>query len=611
MTIQNALPTRIIDSRHPSFASTTFDWEKWRLTYKGGDEFRQHYLERFNTREDVLDFELRKSLTPVPAFAKSAINDIRNSIFQRMRDITRVGGSEAYRMAVGGQKMGVDRRGSTMNAFLGMKVLPEILVMGRCGIYVDNSLVEGGNTIASTKDASPYLYPYQIEDILSWTNSCPDKPSEFQALLLRDTVVDYDRTLLLPIRSFQRFRLLWIDQATGKVNLQFYDMDGNKIDRNGDPAIEPTVLDLERIPFIMPDIGDSLIKDVCNHQIALLNLTSRDVWYALQANFPFYVEQRDMRKVGGHLKVDSAEDGTATTGGQGDADDNIQVGATHGRAYDKGVNPPGFIAPPSGPLEISIVLQKKYEEDIRKLVNLAVQAMASRSSAESKSLDNAGLESGLSYIGLILESTERQIAEYWAAYESRKISAREIATVKYPDRYSLKTDSDRIDEADKLSKLMFTVPGYEAKREIAKNIVTTLLGGKVDVGTIDSIHAEIARCDYLTSNPETIIAAVEAGLCGDETGSQALGFSKNEYKKAQADHLERTKRLMEAQSANKPPAPVNDPAARGVDDLAPDPTAGGKPEKQIASDPARQSNRQRPERGNAKGARVTGQQKKD
>ena len=35
----------------------------------------------------------------------------------------------------------------------------------------------------------------------------------------------------------------------------------------------------------------------------------------------------------------------------------------------------------------------------------------------------------------------------WAAYEDRVESRRKIATIKYPDRYSLKTDQDRIDEA--------------------------------------------------------------------------------------------------------------------------------------------------------------------
>ena len=82
--------SRIIDSRHPNFMSNVTDWEKWRLTYRGGEEFRNRYLERFTSREDTNDFEARKRITPIPAFAKAAINRIRNSIFQRMHDITGV-----------------------------------------------------------------------------------------------------------------------------------------------------------------------------------------------------------------------------------------------------------------------------------------------------------------------------------------------------------------------------------------------------------------------------------------------------------------------------------------------------------------------------------------
>ena len=76
---------KIIDFRHPSYFSDSTDWEKWRLTYQGGTHFRDRYLERFSQREDTNDFSLRRKITPIPAFAKSAVQEIRNSIFQRMR----------------------------------------------------------------------------------------------------------------------------------------------------------------------------------------------------------------------------------------------------------------------------------------------------------------------------------------------------------------------------------------------------------------------------------------------------------------------------------------------------------------------------------------------
>lgn len=587
---------RIIDSRHPGYHSAWNDWEKWRLTYRGGEEFRDRYLERFSNRENTTDFNLRRSMTPIPAFAKAAINDIRNSIFQRMRDIVRIGGSPSYQSAINGMNLGVDRRGSTMNAFLGMKVLTDLLVMGQVGVFVDNSVVRG-ETLADSLGARPYVYPYQIEDICSWSCTNPEDPSEFKSLLLRDTVLEYDKVTMLPLRNVQRYRLMWLDDLTGRVNLQFYDSSGNPINGNGFPTDQPTELELSRIPFVLLDIGDSLIKDVCQYQIALLNLASSDVNYALTANFPFYVEQRDLRGFGTHLKPAANADGTATTGGQGAANTDVTVGPAQGRAYDKGVNAPTFINPSSEPLEASMALQSKYEADIRKVINLAVVNLSARSSAESKSMDNQGLEAGLSYIGLVLESAERRIAELWASYEEKNPSRRTIATIKYPDRYSLKTDADRIDEASKLAELMFKVPGRTVKKEIGKVISTTLLAGKVPVNVLEHISKEIDAAAFTTSDPKTIIDAKNAGICGDETASIALGFEDDEYLKAREDHVERARRLVEAQAAGKA---TSDPAARGADDLSADPANAGKDEKAVSRDTTLKNSTKPPVRGEGK-----------
>lgn len=571
---------RIIDSRHPNWLSNVNDWEKWRLTYRGGEEFRNKYLERFTNREDPQDFEARKRLTPVPSFAKAAINRIRNSIFQRMHDITRRGGSAGYQQAIAGLDQGVDRRGSTMNAFLGIKCLTELLVMGRVGVFVDNSVIPG-ETLADVGNARPYLYSYQIEDILSWTCTKPDEPSEFQAVLLRDTVMDYDNATMLPLQNFQRMRLLWIDQDTGLVNLQFYSTDGDPTDRDGNPG-GPIEIELTRIPFVMLDITDSLLKDICNHQIALLNLLSSDVNFALKANFPFYIEQRDLRAVGSHLKQAANPDGTATAGGQAAHDNEITLGATRGRAYDIKANPPAFINPSPDPLKASMDLREEIVQEINRLVNLGVEALGSRMPAGTQALDTGGLEAGLSYIGLILESAERKIAEFWAAYEDRVVARRKVATIKYPDRYSLKTDKDRIDEATSLSKLMSSVPGQTIKREISKSITQALLGGKVSVETIAKVNAEIDESVYTTSDPTTILAAVEAGLCGEKTGSMALGFSPEEHIQAKKDHAERAARVAQAQASVKGSnnSMGGDPAARGVPDLSVNPQASRQENKQ-------------------------------
>ena len=574
-------PNKIIDSRHPSVLSGFTDWAVWRVTYRGGEEFRDQYLQTFTTREDTNDFKLRKAISPIPTFAKAALNDVRNSIFQRMRDILRRGGSEDYQKAAAGLDLGVDRRGSTMNAFFGMKVLTELLVMGRVGVYVDAPVISDKPTLVDAYGARPYLYKYDIEDVLNWSCSKADQPSEFQSVLLRDTVMQFDQQTMLPTLTTQRYRLLWIDSESGYVMLQFYDLNGGLIGPDGEPSTAPIQLELRRIPFVLLDIGDSLLKDVCYHQIALLNLVSSDVNYALKANFPFYVEQRDLRATGSHLKPAATADGTATTGGQSGADTDVKVGVTQGRAYDKGMNPPEFINPSSEPLNASLALQAKLEDDIRKLINLAVASLGVKASAESKQMDNQGLEAGLSYIGLILESAERQVTEHWAAYEHRDVAKRQIPTIKYPDRYSLKTDADRILEASKLSELMFAVPGRKVKREIAKLVVSSLLSGKVDVATITDIEAEIDTVKYTTSDPQTIIAAKQEGLVGEQTASVALGFADDEYKVAHADHLQRIIEIAASQSKQGGQG-IGDPASRGIPDLSVNPTQAAADEKLLS-----------------------------
>lgn len=596
--LPNTTLPRVIDSRHPSFHNNTLNWTKWRLTYEGGEAFRDRYLREYSRREDREEFTNRRDMTPIPTFAKSAINDIRNAIFQRMRDILRTGGSDGYQKAINGLDLGVDRRGSTMNAFLGVNVLTDLLIMGRVGVFVDNSVVEG-TTIADAKNSRPYLYAYQVEDIMSWTCAKPDAPSEYQSILLRDTCVDYDLRTMLPLRTFFRFRSMWIDRTTGRVNLQFYNLEGGEINNDGTPSTGPTELELTKIPFVLLDIGDSLLKDTCEYQIALLNLVSSDVSYAVNANFPHYVEQRDLRAVGSHLKQVATADATSTAGGQGSNDTDVKIGSTRGRAYDMKADAPSFINPSPEPLMASLKLQEKLEDDIRTLVNLAVTTVASRTSAESKSLDNQGLESGLSFIGLVLESAERQIAKFWAAYENRVESKRDVAFIKYPDRYSLKTDSDRVEEATKLSELMFKVPGREVKREIAKSIVLTLLGGKVNVETIQKITDEIQAANYLTSDPTTIIDAVQAGLCGEQTGSIALGFQDNEFEQARKDHAARIA-LIAASQQPKTPGQGGDPAARGLSDLSADPANAGAAEKAASRNTDFKGDTKPPVRGKGK-----------
>ena len=129
-----------------------------------------------------------------------------------------------------------------------------------------------------------------------------------------------------------------------------------------------------------------------------------DVNFALRANFQFFTQQKGGRGFGEHLRTGVNEDGTEIAGGQGAANKDVRVGVTQGITYPMEAQRLGFINPSPDPLMASMKLQDSLKADIRSLVNLAVESLATRGSAESKAMDNQGLEAGLSFIGLVLES---------------------------------------------------------------------------------------------------------------------------------------------------------------------------------------------------------------
>jgi hypothetical protein len=616
--------------RHPEYLEDEMYWFDWRDCYNGGERFVRRNLKKFSTRETPEDFSNRKFFTPNPSYSKAAVNDVRNAIFQRLRDVSRRNGSENYMKAAAGESGGVDNKGSSMQSFLGIDVLTELLVMGRVGVYVDMPHLSGARTMADEGNTRPYCYMYHVEDILSWAVAKPEEPGDFTAILLRDRGIDYNQGFAhgayLPSGGYNRYRFMWVDPLTHMVKMKLYDEQDNIIDLDGkvivagqtgritDDSIEienqgglndeagVINLELTRIPFTMPNIGSSLLKDIYKHQVALLNLGSSDVAYALKANLPLYIEQRDTRAVGHHLKQTVDDDGSSVTSDNHKPGEEARTGSSHGRYYDLKADAPSFIHPSSEPLKASIQLQEKLEDDIRKLVNLAVQNKTGQRaiSAEAMKLSDQGLEAGLSYIGLVLENAERQIAQHWAAYESKDPEHREIATIKYPDRYSLKNDEDRVKEATRLSELMYTVPGDQVKKELSKNIVTALLAGKINTATIDKIFSEIDDANYTTSDPEIIIRAHESGLVGGETASTALGFDKQEWGKAKQDHIERIEAIAKAQaSEDTEEGTEGGMAARGVKDIDPDPESGKK-ERDAASDTTLAADKKKPTRGDGK-----------
>jgi hypothetical protein len=604
---------KISSIRHPRYWQSTPDWDLWRSIQDGGEQFIETYVKRFSKRESMTDFKKRKEVSPVQGFAKTAVTDIKNAVFQRMGDIVRKGGSSFYMSAVAGFKGGVDRHGSSMNNFIGTQVLPEMLFMGQVGVFID-TLTTGGPTLADAQ-ATPYLYTYPVEDILSVTCSPPGAESDFQAILVRDWCTSFTQPvnipgMELPSGRFQRLRACWIDPDDGFVRCQFFNAEDRPITQDGIElnAVDPIVTDLRRIPFVVFDIGTSLLQGIARHQIALTNLASSDISWCLKANVAMYVEQQDRRATGSHLGNAVMDDGTATTGGQASNDQVIEVGGVDGRIYAQGMDQPDFIHPSAEPLLGSLKLQANHEDAIRKLVNLAVVSLgSSRASGEARAFDNQGLESGLAFIGMVLENNERKIANHWASYEGD--DNQDSVVVKYPERYSLKTAEQRLDEADKLTSLMFSIPGQKVKKELAKDAVIALFGGRTTPEVMETLLRDVDSQSYSTSDLDVIALAAEHGFASDVTLSDALGFDgDDEITQARLDHAARIARIQAAQSNEEGDDDDSDedgsnPGARGVDDL--DPSGGGaaKQERAEATDTTLRDSTQSRQRGRGRRSR--------
>ena len=408
--------------RHPRYLRDQSTWEQWRDTFEGGENYRDRYLKKFSDRETDADFLIRRELTPITTFAKSAILDVRNSIYQRLVGVSRVGGSKAYQDAVAGLGGGVDGEGSTMDGFIGNDVLTELLTMGKVGVYVD-AAPPTGPTMAD-QSFPPYLTYYKVEDILTYQRAPRGLGGEFQAVLLRDwsntTSVDFGG-ISLPNGSETRYRLVWKDE-NGLVWYKLFDGEG-KLRLTPNSYEDGAVLtDLKRVPFVLFDIGESLLKDVSSYQSALLNLASNDVFYAIKSNSPFLVIQKDRYASGDHLKKPESD----TSSG---ASEN--VGAGKGRYYGINEEAPQFIAPPTDTLEASMKLQERLEDSIRRLINLAVESKAgSRTeSAASKKIGQGGLEAGLSFIGQEMEDGERRISTIWQNSKTQRIQSQQLCRI--------------------------------------------------------------------------------------------------------------------------------------------------------------------------------------
>lgn len=534
------------ECRHPDFTKCIDDWSKFRSVYEGGDDFIQRYLVQYSRREDEEDFKRRKEMTYNPGFASTIVDEIKNSIYLRMPEITRKGGDKTYQEAISGKNGGVDLQGCSLNNFIGQYVLPEILITSMVGVYVDMPDVNL-MTLAdvATTGAKPYLYYYQAEQIYTWNSRWEGGEQILTDLLVHETY-DTEKDGLITGKA-ERLRKLKL--LPDGVLVEFF----SEEEKTGEKFLRG----MKRLPFVMAGITKSILRDIANYQIALLNIESSDLQYITDANFTFYVEPYDPRTEALHIASGNAgtdADGNAVDPGKS-RDLKVKGGPTNGRRFPKDAPPPAFIHPSSEPLKASMDKQAQMKNDMRKLANLALTSVEPKfASAESKQMDDRSLESGLSYIGLELERLERIIGEIWNYYMQG-----EPIAVKYPRKYQLKTDKDRREDAKANTELAAKVPSKTFTKEMGKVTARMLLEQKVDDAILAKIDKEIDAADYLSSDAESISKDVEIGIVDKVTASNARGYDGE--KVVPIAEKEHAKRLAEIQAAQTTQGVNQDPQA--------------------------------------------------
>jgi hypothetical protein len=502
------------------------EWIDWRYCYFGGKAFREEYLVQFSDRETQAEFDRRKSLTPIPTYAKKEINRIRNSLASRLPDVIRRGGNIKWREAVAGKGKGVDLRGSSMNTFTAKVIIPEMLVMQKFGVFIDAPSGEFRTKSDVPKDFRPFLRPFTIENFRA-EPAPADHPSDWLAVTLRMINPVYNPSTRTAKNEYT-FRHYWIN-GSGEAVVQDTSESGKELN---------TVRGLGRpdIPFVVYDGLSSLMMEACSYQISALNMISADSAYAVDSNFAFMVKKQS-RSNPIHLNEDK----------------EIQVGRGKGLLYEE--VPPAFISPDVAPMQISLEMRKVMKEEVREIITGELMSAG----------DDGTLEAGLAFYGKCLADAEDRIWDHWRSYDSTP-----AVTVSYPDTWSLKTDKERIEEANAWIDLMNKLPGQLGRKHAGKEAYDRAFRGTLNRAELDAIKAQVDEAPYTTADADIILKAKDSDVVSIETAAMALGFDKEEAAKAKKDADDRAARAATSM------ADASRGAQQGLDELSADPNAVSK-----------------------------------
>lgn len=577
-----AIKGKYAGATHPEFKKLNGDWAMWRLAYEGGPEFIAACLKRYSRRENFLDYRDRLELAFNSAHVTKALNRYRNAILSAMHEVKREGDKRYLDMC----NTNVDLKNNSMTAFMGLQFLPLLMAQGKRFICVDAPPKDD----AETKDeepGNPWVWAVNCENVRSWSY---DAKGQLKAIAILESIDSVDEETQLVNGSSQRTRYYRMVDANFKLTPDkgstFKSVQGPGVllrflDNEDKDILQPIVLDLSRIPVIESRMVQALCKDIAGHAKALVNLNSTDMNFLFRGNFPIFTKQRGnggngIKPVNKHNAIQPGRE-TETMDRTVDGEDNrpsTESGTNKGQYYEMKAERPGFISPGTENVKVSMDKQAKITDDIDELLDLSLASQAKgklMQSGSSKKADRVDLDAGLGYVGQLMETAEREVAE--VVHEFMGSTAKPL--VKYPTTYSIKTEEERVSDAKDLFAVASEPNEPTAQAELHKRGIELMLGTVVDSDTMDTILSavdkKVADGEWFDLNAARALAVqadIAAGIGSKEGSCARRWLPEGEAAEAQDEASTTANALSGGPNPPMPGQPGADP--KDPNDLTPD-----------------------------------------